>query len=172
MTQEAMNNGTVLYELGIDRAQVEESQRILNLVPELTDILTSPVLSPDKKHAVIDKIFSKAGSPEKLIHFIKVMCDHDEIGKINDIYQHYYKKWDEARHIKRVCCTFAGEPEKEQMEQIREFLQKKYEGSQFVFEIRIDPEILGGTVITAGYEEYDWSLEGRIRQLTRVLVER
>lgn len=172
MTQEAMNNGTVLYELGIDRAQVEEFQRILNLVPELTDILASPVIPADRKYAVISKIFSKSGSSEKMIRFIKVMCAHDEIREINDICQAFYEKWDQVRRIRRVCCTFAGEPDKKQMDQIHRFLEEKYEGSRFIFEIRKNPEILGGAVITVGHEEYDWSLEGRIRQLTRVLTER
>ena len=74
MTQEARNNGTVLYELGIDRELIEESQKTLHQVPELTDILASPIVSSKKKHVVIEKIFSKTGSPEKLIRFLQVMC--------------------------------------------------------------------------------------------------
>lgn len=172
MTQEARNNGTVLYELGIDRELIEESQKTLHQVPELTDILASPIVSSKKKHVVIEKIFSKTGSPEKLIRFLQVMCAHGEIGEIDEIYRAYYEKWDEARHIRRVCCTFAKEPDEQQLDRIREFLRKKYADSRFVFEIRIEPDILGGAVITLGHEEYDWSLEGRIRQLRRVLTER
>ena len=172
MTQEARNNAEVLYELGIDRQQEEESQNILHLGPELPDIFRNPVVLLQKKQSILEKVFSKSGSPKQLIRFLQVMCDHGEMDEIDEIYQAYYEKWDEVHHIKRVCCTFAKEPEAQQLEQIRKFLQTKYEDSRFVFEIRMDPDILGGAVITLGHEEYDWSLEGRIRQLRRVLTER
>lgn len=59
MTQEAINNGIVLYELGLDREQVEESLRVMKLVPELLELLKSPVIANNKKHAVIDDIYSR-----------------------------------------------------------------------------------------------------------------
>lgn len=170
MTQAAINHGIVLYELAVDREQVEKSQRILNLTPQLLLVLQSPVIEQSRKQAVIDRIFSEGGLPDVLVRFLKVMCEHNEMEEINDIYGAYYHYWDEKKNKKRVRCTFAGEPDPEQMRRIREFLQNKYPGKELVYEICIDQELLGGVVILAGHEEYDWSYANRLGQLGRVIA--
>lgn len=169
MTQEAINNGTVLYELGLSREQVEESLRVMKLVPELLEVLQSPVIASEKKHAVIDAVYSRYDCPKKLINFIKVMCDHNELCEMEDIYTAYYDYWDEKNNIKRVSCIFSNESDCDEMDEIQDFLREKYAGWKLVFQIRIDPEILGGVIIRVGYEEYDWSFENRIRQLERII---
>ena len=55
------------------------------------------------------------------------------------------------------------------MDEIREFLQEKYAGWQLIYEICIDPDILGGVIVRIGHEEYDWSYENRIRQLEQII---
>lgn len=170
MTQAAMNHGIVLFELAVDREQVEKSQKILNLTPQLQLVLQSPVIEQDRKRAVLDRIFQESGIPEILIRFLKVMCEHSEMDEINDIYEAYYRYWDEKKNKKRVRCTFAGEPEPEQMRRIREFLQGKYPGKELVYEICIDPRILGGAVLLTGHEEYDWSYASRLGELGRVIA--
>ena len=169
MTQEAINNGIVLYELGLAREQVEESLRVMKLVPELLELLKSPVIANNKKHAVIDDIYSRYDCPKKLVNFIKVMCDHNELDEIEDIYTAYYDYWDEKNNIKRVSCIFAKEADCDEMDEIREFLQEKYAGWQLIYEICIDPDILGGVIVRIGHEEYDWSYENRIRQLEQII---
>lgn len=169
MTQEAINRGIVLYELGLAREQVEESLRILKLVPELLEVLRSPVIASEKKHAVIDEVYSRCDSPKALINFIKVMCDHRELEEIEDIYKAYYDYWDEKNNIKRVRCIFAREADCGRLDEIKEFLWEKYKGKKLIFETCIDPRILGGIIVQIGHEEYDWSFEDRIRQLEKVI---
>lgn len=169
MTQEAMNKGRVLYELGFEREWVEESLRIMNLVPELLEVLRSPVIENHKKHAVIDEIYSRCDCPKKLSNFIKVICDHKALDEIEDIYNAYYDYWDEKNNIIRVKCTFAKEPENNEVDKIKDFLKEKYPGKQLIYDICIDPDILGGVVVRVGHKEYDFSYEERIRQLKRVI---
>lgn len=169
MTQEAINNGIVLYELGLSREQVEESLRVMKLVPELLDVLRSPVIASEKKHAVIDAVYSRYDCPKKLVNFIKVMCDHNELSEIEDIYAAYYDYWDEKNNIKRVSCIFSKDSDCDEMEEIQDFLREKYAGKELIFKTCIDPEILGGVIVRVGHEEYDWSFENRIRQLEKII---
>lgn len=170
MTQAAMNYGTVLYEIAVEREQVEEAQRIINLVPQLLTVIQSPVVEQDRKQAVIDRIFPEDGIPDLLIRFLKVMCAHNEMEEINDIFAAYYQYWDEKRNKKRVRCIFAKEPEPEQLGRIQEFLGKKYPEKELVYEICVDKAVLGGVMIRAGNEEYDWSYAGRLGQLEKVIA--
>lgn len=170
MTQEAINNGIVLYNLDLDRMQIEEALRVINLVPQLLEILESPIIAGEKKHAIIDKIYSGYDCPKKLVNFIKVMCDHHRLYEIADIYAAYCDYWDEQNNIKRVKCIFSKEPDNDKMEQIQDFLRKKYADKKLVFDICIDPDILGGVVIRIGHEEYNRSFEDKIRQLETVIL--
>ena len=37
------------------------------------------------------------------------------------------------------------------------------------YKMEIRPEILGGVIIRVGHEEYDWSYEGRLRELEQAI---
>ncbi|MDO5124313.1 MAG: F0F1 ATP synthase subunit alpha [Eubacteriales bacterium] len=58
-------------------------------------------------------------------------------------------------------------PSDEQLRRIRDFIIKKYgvEDAQCV--VRLDPAVVGGFNIFVGDDNYDWSTQGRIRQLNK-----
>ena len=60
MTQTAVNSAKVLYDLSVDRKDVNDAEDILSLTPVLKEVLECPVVSLDKKEKVIDDIFQKA----------------------------------------------------------------------------------------------------------------
>ena len=55
-------------------------------------------------------------------------------------------------------------PTDEQLQNIRNFIQKKYNREDMVFETKEDPALGGGFIIRAGNEVYDWSTNGRMKQ--------
>ena len=68
-----------------------------------------------------------------------------------------------------VTLSYVTPPTEEQLEGIRNFVIKKYSGEEYspediLFETEEDASLVGGFVIRAGNEVYDWSLSGRIRQ--------
>lgn len=54
-------------------------------------------------------------------------------------------------------------PEKEN--EIKAFLSRKYPDKKLIYQISINPSLLGGVRIRIGNEEYDWTFAARIRQL-------
>ncbi len=49
--------------------------------------------------------------------------------------------------------------------EIKAFLSRKYPGKELIYQISINPSLLGGVRIRIGNEEYDWTFAARIRQL-------
>ena len=65
----------------------------------------------------------------------------------------------------RVECVFAKTPSPEKENEIKAFLSRKYPGKELIYQISINPSLLGGVRIRIGNEEYDWTFAARIRQL-------
>jgi len=99
MTQKAVNNAKVLYRLNVLRSDVEQAHKIFKKAPFLLETLTNPVVSEEAKEAVLDKIVRQSGLTDLLGNFMKMMCRIGEIGQITDIFNCYYKYWDERNHI-------------------------------------------------------------------------
>ena len=61
--------------------------------------------------------------------------------------------------------TCVKEPNQAQQQRLLNFLQEKHGTSADKLEIRIDPSILGGFILTADGYTYDYSVKGRIHQM-------
>lgn len=165
MTQRAVNNAIVLYDLGITPEELQTAREITEKVPALLKILQSPVVSSEKKHHLIERVFDGSGLPRHLINFYKKMSDDDEIEELADIYTEWQKLWDTAHNRVQAECVFAQTPSPEKEAEIKAFLSQKYPGKDLVYHISTDPSLLGGVRIRIGHEEYDWTYTARIRQL-------
>ena len=155
MTQRAVNNAMVLYELGITSEELQTAREITEKVPALLNVLRSPLVTSEKKHRL----------PRHLINFYKVMCNDGGIEELADIYAEWQKIWDTSHNRVRVECVFAETPSPEKENEIKAFLSRKYPGKELIYQISINPSLLGGVRIRIGNEEYDWTFAARIRQL-------
>ena len=165
MTQRAVNNAIVLYDLGAAPEELQTAREITEKVPSLLKILQSPLVSSEKKHHLIERVFDGSGLPRHLINFYKKMSDDGGIEELADIYTEWQKLWDTAHNRVQVECVFSETPTPEKEKEIKTFLSKKYPDKELVYHISTDPSLLGGVRIRIGHEEYDWTFAARIRQL-------
>ena len=172
MTQAAVNNAEVLYRLGIGWSEAKTFREIYDLAPELKEVLESPVVSTEKKDAVIDRVFSVPGISKKMRDFTKVMCRLGYIGRMQEILEAFEHCWDRQNHILRAKLICAGEPEASQEDEARAILERDYPGAEVILERQVDEDLLGGFVLQVDHMEYDRSYEGRLHQLKRKLTGR
>ncbi len=172
MTQEAVNNAIVLFELSVKREVVDAAQKLYVSQPVLKEILESPVVPLNNKHNIIDAIFTSDGYPKELCNFLKIMSNYGQIDELEEIFKAYFKYWDEKNNVLRAELFFPKEPEETEIDQVKEFLAAKYPDKQIILEVKTDPKIIGGLLIRVNQEEYDWSYEGRLNQLERKLTGR
>lgn len=172
MMQQAMNNAKVLYQLSVSREDVETAEQLYHMESELKKVLADPTVTLKKKEHIIEQVFSLTELSELLRNFLKVICAHRQIDELDDIFEAYYEYWDEMHDILRAELSYAEKPEQTELEQAEKFLMNKYPGKQFVFNEKIDENLLGGILIRVGHEEYDWSYCGMLNQLERKLTGR
>ena len=138
MTQRAVNNAIVLYELGITSEELQTAREITEKVPALLNVLRSPLVTSEKKHHLIERVFDGSGLPRHLINFYKVMCNDGGIEELADIYAEWQKIWDTAHNRVQVECVFAETPSPKKENEIKAFLSRKYPGKELIYQISIN----------------------------------
>ena len=165
MTQTATNYGRVLYDLGVSKEVVAETRKIFSLTSELPKVLNSPIVSLKVKHDLIEKIF-----PQEIRSFLKVLCDYQSVDQIEAVFMAYDEYFDEQNGILRAVLYYVTAPEERQLQQMRDYLGKKYGRKQVEIKLIQKPDLIGGFVVRVKDVEEDWSMKGRLNKLQRKLI--
>ncbi len=160
----AVSYGKVLFELGIPEKSVKKTQEILEAVPQLAELFMNPTVALKKKQAVIDRVF-----PEDMRSFLKTACRNHRMDLMDEIFAAYDRCRDEQEKVLNAVLTCTVAPGEEQKKGMENFLCRKYGVRKVRMEIRYDAGLLGGFILRAGSDEYDWSMKGRLDRLAQEL---
>ena len=164
MISTALDYARTLRELNIASDIVGQADDIFKAVPQVKMEFEDPSVALHAKHNVIDKIF-----PVQIRDFLKILCDNSHIYLWEDILSAYKDLSPEKKGGFRVILSYVTPPDEEQLKNIRDFLIRKYQREDLIFETREEPSLGGGFVIQAGNEVYDWSVNGRMKQFEEKL---
>ena len=159
MISTALEYAKRLRELNIPGDIVGQTGDIFKAVPQVKLDFESPAVSLSAKHNVIEKVF-----PLQIRDFLKVLCDNGDVYLWDDICTAYRELSPEKKEEFVVTLSYVTAPTDEQLQNIRNFIQKKYNREDMTFETKEDPSLGGGFIIRAGNEVYDWSTGGRMKQ--------
>lgn len=165
MNQTAINYAAALYELSIPEDAIRESAELLAQVPQLAQVLKSPVTSLAEKRAVINRTF-----PQAMQSFLKELCDNQDTGCLDQIFETYEDYSLKMRGILKAELRCASDPTEEDLSRITDHVRKQYGTSEIRWRIVHDPSLIGGFVIRIGDRESDWSIRGRLAQLQQKLI--
>ena len=163
----AVSYGTVLAGMDITEESVQKTREILEAVPQLEELFLNPTVPQQKKLDVIARVF-----PEEMHAFLKTVCTHHRMDLLGEIFAAYDRCRDESGRTVRAVLTCVDVPDAEQKKGMEDFLCRKYGADQALIEIRQDASLLGGFILRAGSDEYDWSMKGRLDRLTEALAGR
>ena len=167
MKNSTCNYAKVLCELSVSQESISESQEILRENPQLLEVLSSPVIPPEKKYTVVDRIF-----PDDIKNFIKVVCKNGRITDIFDIFSEYKNYYNREKGIVEANLYYVEKPTDEQQEKLKKFVKKRLNAKEVVLNITESPQLIGGFVIEAGGHRFDRSVKSKLNALNRKLVRR
>ena len=166
------NNAIVLYRLAVERRDVEEAQRVYFVTEKLAQTLANPLIPLTKKYDIIEKVYGFESEPKLITSFIKEMVKLGYAAEMNEIFEAYYRYWDEKNHIIRAELISAEAATDEEANDAKALLQSKYPEYEISLTQKVDETLLGGYVIKTLNTEYDRSYEGKLRELERKLTRR
>ncbi len=165
MTQTVRQYAAMLAAAGAAEGVVRQSMDILDALPQLRAELSDPAAPLEGRHHVIDKVF-----PKEVRGVFKLLCDEEQFDAVGDVADAFYAQQGEKHGALPVTITYVTAPDEAQLARFREYLSKKYPGRELELTLREDKSLLGGFILRAGSDEFDWSMKGRLGALRNQLA--
>ncbi len=160
MTQAVQQYVAMLQAAGMNEQTASQTRELLALLPEMRQELSDPGEPLERRHRIIDKVF-----PPEARNVLKLLCDNGEFGLVDEVLAVLHARCVEQAGELPVTIRYVTPPDEQQLERIRTYLERRYGGRALEITLREDPSLLGGFVITAGSEEIDWSMKGRLEAI-------
>lgn len=136
---------------------------------ELREFFVNPAVPAVQKVAILDKLNAKLGLQKELRNLIAVLINNDRIGHVAEVAAAYRKILQEQLGIRPAEITTARELGKEEQDKLVAEVGK-LAGAKIDASFKLDPSILGGTVVRIGSTVYDGSVRGRLERLKESLI--
>lgn len=150
----------------------EQARQILALWNESSDLrsaMASPVLEPAAKKGALLTLFKNQLSPS-LENLLKLLADRQRVAVLDAVLNRFLELYRELRNVTLARVSSATPLSAEQQEQLNAKV-KAIAGSDAVeFQLTVDPDLIGGFVVSMGSQVIDASLAGQVRRLGLALA--
>ncbi|MFH1074196.1 MAG: ATP synthase F1 subunit delta [Candidatus Firestonebacteria bacterium] len=141
------------------------------LKKEAFNTFGNPRFSFAEKQALLRKSFVKYESavPSEFVNLLCLLIEKKRFEFLPEIREGFKDLYDAKHGFREAEVKSAFPVPADQREKIRQALEKRYNG-KFLVEYFVDPELIGGLVITIGNEMIDGSLRNRLSKIRTLLL--
>ncbi|MGG6297374.1 ATP synthase F1 subunit delta [Leptolyngbya sp. AN02str] len=150
----------------VDRFNEDASSLIelSNASDELKQLLSNPFVKAGKKKSILRQIFGEQLHPV-MTNFVMLLVDRGRIAFLEGVCKQYQALVRQQRQIVLAEVASAVPLSGEQQEAVRQKVVELTNAHQVELATSVNPDLLGGVVITVGSQVYDASLRGQLRRL-------
>ncbi|MFN5118270.1 MAG: ATP synthase F1 subunit delta [Cyanobacteriota bacterium] len=156
-----------------DTAEVVEQGRgvleLWNSSAELREAMSSPVLEVEAKKAALVKLFGDQVSPS-FLNLLKLLADRQRIGYLDAVLERMLELYRDQNQIALATVTSAAPLTDEQRSEITEKVKAVAGTDKVEINLVVDPDLIGGFVLSVGSKVIDASLAGQVRRLGLALA--
>ena len=149
--------------------QAKSLLQIWNDSPEFSDAMSSPVLEIESKKDVLEKLFTGKVTPS-FLNLMKLLADRQRIGLLDSVLERLLELYREQRNIALVTVTSATSLTEEQQAELLKKVQSVASTDKLEVNLKVDPSLIGGFVLSVGSKIIDASLSGQVRRLGLALA--
>lgn len=168
MTQTVIDYAKEMKRLSVSPEDVKQTVELLEALPQVKVDFENPTVELEKKIHLIEMIF-----PKQIRDFLELLCDHHDFNLFSEIVEAYHEELRKVENSPNLAVqiSYVVPPTDDQLNKMKEFLKEKCHADALDVTLREDKNLLGGFIIRAGNEEYDWSMRGRLQQIERSMKE-
>ncbi len=138
--------------------------------PKFEAVLSSALIQPNEKNALLDKALSSQASP-LFLNFLKVVSRHGRLDLLRPIHEAAHEIYDQMRGIVRVQVASAAELQEPMRHELAESVRRMI-GGKPVLETEVWPELVGGMMMRVGDTVYDGSISTRLERIRQEMIDR
>jgi F-type H+-transporting ATPase subunit delta len=150
-------------------AEMEQFARIFELSEDFRIMLKSPVIRFDKKVAAIQAVFGNKLSELTLLFIQKLTKSRREM-YLGDVAQSFVHLYNKKQGVLEARIVTAAPLSEENRKRIREIVlsDPQFKGTtSVVLQEEVQPDLIGGYVLTVGDRQIDSSFSGKLKSLKR-----
>ncbi len=152
-----------LFEETKDKKLLEDLKqiyRVLKINYEYVDYIACRYFSKEERKASILKLFDKRVNPI-VLNMMQLLIDQEKAGNICYIIKRAIKLINQELDIDFALIETPFELDQNQIDALTKALSKKY-NKKIDYEIRINPQLIGGVKITVNNDIIDGSIKGKL----------
>lgn len=172
----AQRYARALVDVAVEQKKSEEVRKELaafvDLARESADLrnlLASPAVPREKKHAVIDALGKRMGCSKVFRNFLCVLVDHRRtamLPQIREAFEAQLLEWLGVTHAQVTTARELAAGEKSELGKALERLT----GKRIEAEYKLDAKLIGGAVVRIGSTVYDGSVREQLDRLRASLA--
>lgn len=132
---------------------------------ELRAVLANPIVSPDKKFAILNQIFGSSIEP-MILAFFKIVVNKGRSGSLYDTAKQFLVEYNERKGIIRATVISAAPLSDENRREITAVVEEATKG-HVVLEAQVNPDLIGGFILKVGDKQFDTTISGRLTRLKK-----
>ena len=136
---------------------------------ELREFFVNPAVPAVQKVGILDRLNAKLGLQKELRNLIAVLIDNGRIAEVSEVAAAWRALVQQQSGVKPAEIVTARELGAKERDSLAAEISK-LAGAQIAATYKIDPAILGGTVVRIGSTVYDGSVKGRLERLKEALM--
>lgn len=138
--------------------------------PEFKAVLANPIVSPDKKAAILKAIFSKSVS-KATMGFMLIMVTKGRSGLLYATAKEFVRQYNFKKNIVKAYVVSATPLSAENKKQIMQLIHQAT-GGEIVLDVRVDPALIGGFVLKVGDRQFDASISNGLNKLKKSFAQK
>jgi F-type H+-transporting ATPase subunit delta len=150
------------------RNDMENLLRILKSVPDLLQLLESPIIDSAKKLEVLNAIFTGKVQPLTL-SFFKLTIENNREDHLPGMARMYIDFYKHAKGLKIATLKTTTPIDKETRESLLIMIRKIFNAEIELYE-ETDKELIGGFILKVEDQQLDASVKGQLKKIKRKLI--
>lgn len=165
-----------LLNLAVEKGVLEQVKADMELVystcsdsRELYLMLESPIVSSDKKSAVLSEVFKKHLS-ELSFQFVELLAKKGRESNLMEVSNAFSGQYLEYKNILKAVIVSVDGVSDGLKDKVKELVKQTYQKEVIIEEVK-NPSLLGGFIITVGDKQIDASVSRKLAELKNAFSE-
>lgn len=138
--------------------------------PKLGSTISNPFVSVDDKSALIRSAIGADKADAQIDNMLRVLAENNRMGMVRDIAIAYMQLYRKANDIYLVHVESAAPMQPSEEERLKKIIMSHLKGGRMEFSASVDPDLIGGFVVSIDNERLDASVKNELKQLRLKLL--